>query len=344
MSAKQKKKKAAVSKPPRFDMLFTCIGRRVELLRAFRRAGERLKVDLRVHGADARKLSPAMHLVDKAHVVPKIASGEYIDALLAIVKKHKIRLVVPLIDTELTMLAEAVDRFQELGCVVLVSSAEAVRICRDKIRTYETLTDGGIDTPRTWTWEDALRVENHKFPLYMKPRAGSAGMGNFVINNEDELRTLGHRVPEPIVQEFVEGVEHTLDVYTGFDGLPRCVVPRRRLEVRSGEVSKAVVVKDDKLMRTGVQVAKALGDCRGVVTVQCIVNPAGRIRVIEMNPRFGGGVPLAIQAGADFPRWILAEFMGRKVSIRGDAFRDDVAMLRFDDAVFVRDATRRCEF
>lgn len=343
MAAKRAKKKTTSANPPRFDMLFTCIGRRVELLRAFRRAGEKLKLDLRIHGADARMLSPAMHLVDKAHVAPKIASGEYLDALLAIVKKHKIKLVVPLIDTELIMLAEAVDRFRELDCTLLISSADAVRICRDKIRTFETLTSAGIDTPRTWTWEEALSASDIPYPLYMKPRAGSAGMGNFVIDNVDELRTLGQRVPDPIVQEFVAGIEHTLDVYTGFDGVPRCAVPRRRLEVRSGEVSKALVVKDNELMRTGVQVAEALGTCRGVITVQCIVTPAGRIRVIEMNPRFGGGVPLAIQAGADFPRWILAAVLGRKVTIRGDAFRDDVAMLRFDDAVFVRDATRRCQ-
>jgi carbamoyl-phosphate synthase large subunit len=87
-------------------------------------------------------------------------------------------------------------------------------------------------------------------------------------------------------------------------------------------------------------VADALGDCRGVITVQCILAPGGRIRVIEINPRFGGGVPLSIHAGADFPQWILAEMLGRPVRIDPTAFRDDIAMLRYDESVFVPDASK----
>ncbi|MGD2111174.1 MAG: ATP-grasp domain-containing protein, partial [Phycisphaerae bacterium] len=127
---------------------------------------------------------------------------------------------------------------------------------------------------------------------------------------------------------------------TGFDGKPRCVVPRRRLEVRTGEVSKGLVVKDPAIMAVGRQVALALGKCRGVVTVQCMVTPRGRIRVIEINPRFGGGAPLAIHAGADFPRWILSELWGKKPRINPTGFRGDVAMLRYDESVFVPNASR----
>jgi carbamoyl-phosphate synthase large subunit len=174
----------------------------------------------------------------------------------------------------------------------------------------------------------------------MKPRYGSAAVGNFVIHGLDELRTLGRRVQDALVQEFVAGAEHTLDVYCGFDGRPRCVVPRKRLEVRNGEVSKSLIVKNTRIMAVGKQVAEALGECRGVVTVQCMLMPNGRIRVIEINPRFGGGAPLAIHAGADFPKWMLQETMGLKPRIAPSAFRDDVVMLRFDDAVFVPRASQ----
>jgi carbamoyl-phosphate synthase large subunit len=117
-------------------------------------------------------------------------------------------------------------------------------------------------------------------------------------------------------------------------------VPRKRLEVRTGEVSKGLIVKDPAVMAVGRRVAEVLGACRGVVTVQCIVADGGRIRVIEINPRFGGGAPLAIHAGADFPRWILEELLGRKPRINPLGFRDDVAMLRYDDSVFVPNASK----
>ncbi|MCH8149026.1 MAG: ATP-grasp domain-containing protein [Planctomycetes bacterium] len=340
MSSSRNPTRVARSKRRQLRLLFTCVGRRVELLRAFRRAGEDLGVGVEIHGADASWLSPAMHCVDKGHQVAPISSGRYIRELIEIVRKARIDLLIPLIDTELSLIADAAPALADAGCLALISSPGVVTICRDKVLTFETLTKAGIDTPATWTWPLALKKKNHKYPLFLKPRAGSAAMGNYVVRNYEELRTFGRRVKDAIVQEFVDGTEHTLDVYTGLDGRPRCAVPRKRIEVRTGEVSKALIVKDSAIMAVGKRVAQVLGDCRGVITVQCIVTPRGRIRTIEINPRFGGGVPLAIHAGADFPKWTLMELLGQKPRINPNGFRNNIAMLRYDDSVFVPRASK----
>ncbi|MCH7632731.1 MAG: ATP-grasp domain-containing protein [Planctomycetes bacterium] len=321
-------------------LLFTCVGRRIELLDSFRAAAKRLKIKLEIHGTDASSLSPGMHCVDVAHLVPTIRSRQYIDTLLSIVRRHKIGLLIPLIDSDLIDLAGASPRFEERGCRALVSPKGVIQVCRDKLATFDKLKEAGLDTPDTWTWREVMQKKRHRFPYFLKPRKGSAAMGNYVVRNRDELRSFGKLVEDPIVQEFVEGIEHTLDVYTGLDGVPRCVVPRKRLEVRAGEVSKSVVVKNRAIMAIGRKVAEVLGDCRGVITVQCIVTRDRRIRVIEINPRFGGGVPLAIHAGADFPKWILQEHLGRTPRISSTGFKDDVAMLRFDQSVFVNGASK----
>ncbi len=322
------------------NVLFTSVGRRVELVRAFRSAAKKLGIGLTVHGADMTCFAPAMHHVDKAHIVPAIKEAEHLDALLEIVRKHRIDMAIPLIDIELMSLSKAYVRFDALGCRAVISGENVINTCQDKIQTYHMLRRAEIDTPATWTYEQAIERKRLKFPLFMKPREGSAGMGNYVVHDRDDLRVLARRVPNPIVQELVVGVEHTLDVYTGFDGIPRCIVPRRRIEVRNGEVSKGVIVKDRRIIVIGKQVATALADCRGVVTVQCIVTADKRIRVIEINPRFGGGAPLAIHAGADFPLWLMAEHLGRPVPIKPTAFDNHLAMLRFDESVFYK-ADRR---
>lgn len=336
----QRTLRATGSPKRRLRILLTCIGRRVELLRAFRRAGETLAVRLEVHGADATPLAPAIRLVDRPHLVPTIGSGRYIDALAKLVREEKIDLLIPLIDWGLPDVASAAQRFAGLGCRALISSLAVVEVCSDKWLTYRKLTEAGIDTPATWPWVAAVEEKRHRFPYFLKPRRGSAAMGNYVVRTVDELRAFGARVKDAIVQEFVEGAEHTLDVYTGFDGRCRCVVPRKRLEVRSGEVTKALIVKDPAIMAVGRRVVELLGECRGVITVQCIVTPQGRIRVIEINPRFGGGVPLSIHAGADFPKWILQELLGQTPRINPTGFRDDVAMLRYDESVFVQKASK----
>ena len=57
-----------------------------------------------------------------------------------------------------------------------------------------------------------------------------------------------------------------------------------------------------------------------MVTIQCI-RAGNATKVIEVNPRFGGGVPLSICAGADFPGWLLDELRGTLTDAREGAGR-----------------------
>ncbi len=318
-------------------LLFTCAGRRVELISAFIDAARRLGMAPAIHTADHQSATASACLAEAVHVVPGTQDAAYVPSLLRIVKRERIDMLIPLVDHELYVLAGAIDRFASAGCLALVSSPEVVGVCRDKLAMYRFLQQRGIDTPETWPAEEVLERRRHRFPYFLKPRHGSAGKGNYVLHTREELLSLVPRVPEPIVQEFVPGIEYTLDVYTGYDGVPRCAVPRQRLEVRGGEVTQARTVRHEGAMQAACRVASALGGCRGVITIQLIVTPQDRIRIIEVNPRFGGGVPLAIEAGADFPRWLLSEWLGRRPRIRRDHFRDGVTMLRYYQAFFLED-------
>jgi carbamoyl-phosphate synthase large subunit len=72
-----------------------------------------------------------------------------------------------------------------------------------------------------------------------------------------------------------------------------------------------------------------------VITTQCFLTSSGGIKFIEINPRFGGGVPLAIEAGADFPKWILQQLIGQQPKIAADGFEDKLIMLRYDSEVWL---------
>ncbi|GAG41017.1 unnamed protein product [marine sediment metagenome] len=97
-----------------------------------------------------------------------------------------------------------------------------------------------------------------------------------------------------------------------------------------------MVVKDPEIMEAGKRVVEALGpSLRGLVTLQCIVTSDRRIRFIEINPRFGGGAPLGIAAGADYPAWLIQELRGQTPEIEFDGFRHGLCMLRYDWSAFV---------
>jgi len=115
----------------------------------------------------------------------------------------------------------------------------------------------------------------------------------------------------------------------------RCVVPRKRIEVRAGEVSKGQVVKNPRIMSEAARLVETLGAGPGVITLQLFLTDDDKVKFIEINPRFGGGVPLSIKAGANFPKWILQESLGKKTNIRFNGFKDNLIMLRYDGEVWL---------
>jgi len=319
-----------------YTILFTCIGRRVALVNAFRLALDRMGLKGRILGADSSSYSAAARLCDQAFLVPDCLQRGYVDHLVDLCRTEKVDLVIPLIDTELPVLAGQDKRFAAVGATLCISSKEVIETCRDKTLTFETLTAAGIDTPRVYSYRESAKAD---LPLFMKPRCGSSARDIHKINTLDELVYYHRLVPNTIIQEFIDGEEYTLDVFADFSGRPLCVVPRRRIEVRGGEVSKSVTVRDTELIRLGLDTVRALPGCRGPITIQCFRTAEGRMPVIEVNARLGGGVPLAIEAGADIPRWIVQCARGEKPDVDPQVWRDGLVMLRYDDAIFVNRET-----
>lgn len=325
---------------PEVVVLFTCIGRRVALLRSFQAAAQKLGLKASFHGTDTSKLSPALQLCDEAFLVEPTTHARYIEQLLSIVRRHAVSLVVPTVDLDLGLLARHKPEFEKLGCRVLVSNPDVIDTCQDKRRTFGFLTKHGFDTPVTMSVRTALAADRRgqlRWPCFLKRWDGYASRDNAVVHSPSEMRFFARRIPNAICQEFVEGTEYTCDAYVDFEGNVRCIVPRRRIEVRSGEVSKGQVVKHTEVMAQSKTVMELLGTGPGVITLQLFVTKAGRIKFIEINPRFGGGAPLSIRAGADFPRWILQELIGGRPRIRFDGFTDGLMMLRYDAEVWLQE-------
>ena len=335
MISKSKNVKSKTTGNP--NVLFTCIGRRVSLLNNFRQAAQYLKIKALFLGTDKTELSPALLLCDKQFIVKPVTHPAYIRQLLSIVKANKVGLLVPTVDLDLKLLSQNKPKFEALGCCVLVSNPNVINICQDKRKTYKFLLENNFEAPATTSIQTALRSNKSKtrFPLFLKPWDGYAGRGNAVVNNRRELLFYSKRIPNPICQEFIKGTEYTCDVYVDFDMKVRCVVPRKRIEVRTGEVSKGQTIKNRHIMSRAAELVEKLGAGPGVITIQLAATGSRRMQFIEINPRFGGGAPLSIKAGANFPRWILQELSGRKPNIRFDDFKDKLTMLRYDSEVWL---------
>ena len=326
----------AIMPRKKITILFTCVGRRVSLIESFRRACKRLGYSPVIVGTDTTELSPALQCCDKKYLVPPVHQKGYARQVTDIIERLNVDLLIPTIDLDLPIWARKRQALKQIGCTALVSTPRVVRICQDKRLMFSFLSDHGFDTPLTISAPAALKLKKHHFPYFLKPWDGHASRGNVIVHNAEELKFYARRIPNCIVQHLAPGREHTIDALIDFQGRVRCVVPRRRIETRSGEVSKAITVKNPQMMQRATELIEKLHAGPGVVTIQCFFTPGQRLHFIEINPRFGGGIPLAIKAGADFPRWIIQLWLGQNPRISFDRWQDEQIMLRYDEAIWLQ--------
>lgn len=236
----------AVPQPGRpVTVLVSSAGRRVELLRGFRRALASLGVDGRVIATEATWYSSAFHEADEGIVVPRLDDPAFVPTLLEVCEKHGVDLLVPTIDTEMAAWVGSRDEFAAIGTTISLSGGGVVDIAADKQLTHDWPVANGFPTVRQATPEAVLAdPAAWTFPLVAKPRFGSAGRGVAIVRDADELAAAVRRpeLGETVVQTLAGGRQYTIDVLADRAGRCVCVIPRRRIEVRSGEVSMGVTI------------------------------------------------------------------------------------------------------
>ncbi|HEU4960641.1 MAG TPA: ATP-grasp domain-containing protein [Sphingomonas sp.] len=316
----------------RRDILLLSAGRRVELLEGFRSAAQHALPGARVLAADMRPaLSAACQAADGCFALPPVGASDYADALADLCARETIGLVVPTIDTELATLARLREGFEAEGTQLVISDPVLVDACRDKAGVGALFDRLGLATPALMP-RDALR-----FPCFTKPRDGSSSIGATRLDGPEELSQAMRDDPDRLFMDLVppDHVEVTVDLYYARDHTLKAVIPRQRIETRGGEVSKGITRRDwlHDLLRAKLA---RLDGARGCLTLQLFVPPAGdRVLAIEINPRFGGGFPLALAAGADFPAWLIGEYLLGETVDWFDGWEDRLVMLRYDAKVLV---------
>jgi carbamoyl-phosphate synthase large subunit len=323
-------KEPSVASP---NVLITAASRRVPLVHAFRRA-LRLSGGGTVIVTDVNPLSPAVYAADRAFRVAMADDPRYLDDILAIAQAEDVGLIVPTIDDELSVFARGAQRFAAEGIRVAVSPEATTTLCHDKYETCRTLTARGVAAARSFLPADL--PERPAFPLFVKPRCGRGGVGAFSIRDARQLAFFLDYVDDTVVQEYLDGPEFTIDMMCDFSGRPLSIVPRERVVIRAGVIDRGRTVKDPALVGLALACAEAL-TFFGAVNIQCRV-VGGRPVVFEINPRFSGGIPLTIEAGADFPLMLLHLAAGRPVAPAIGDYRDDVWMTNYETSIFLEGA------
>ncbi len=313
-------------------ILFTGVGRRIELLQAFRQAALVLNVNLKIYGADMAGTAPALPYCDAVRKVCGMRDEEYIPQLLELCRQDSIDLLIPTIDTDLLVLSENAEKFEAIGTKVLISKPDKIAICRDKNYTADFFESCGLKAPHTYN--DYTKYAEG-FPCFIKPKDGSSSINAFKVNNAEELEVYAQKIGDYIIQPFIEGTEYTIDIFCDLNGEPITIIPRERMQVRAGEVLKTRITMDSVMIKEGRQLVEGFRPC-GPMTVQLIrQNGTDVDYYIEINPRFGGGAPLSMKAGARSAEEILKLIIGETVKYHEDDINDQAVYSRFDQCVCI---------
>jgi len=303
-------------------------------MRAFKKELETQLPGSKVYAADAAPgISAACMAADGSFETPRVTDASYPSFLIEKCRALKIKLIIPTIDTELQILAENKDSFVKAGITPVVSDESFISKCRNKRIIHQFFSDRGIQVAREYAKTD------YQLPLFIKPEDGSRSINTYVIRDKSELQEF-HFSNEKLM--FLQYLDHdhfeefTCDLYYDQGNRLRCVVPRKRIEVRSGEVNKGMTVRNNlvDLIREKLQVIPGAVGC---LTTQFFRHKeTGEVYGIEINARFGGGFPLTYLSGANYPAWIIGEyFLGKAVGDQFDCWESNLLMLRYDAEILV---------
>ncbi len=312
------------------NVLVSSAGRRVGLVRAFQDAvrpygGRVITTD------NSPELSAACQQADSAARVPPIDDPEYLEATQAIALEHEAGLVIPTLDPELAAFASVRDEWALKGVHVSVPAAELVTKCRNKRLTAQLFDSLGVQP---------LREVSDTFPRFIKPVSGSLSRDIHIIHGPEDLHPHMEDRDQFVHQELIDRdlySEYTVDALYTTSGQLVCAVPRLRIEVRGGEISKGRTEKGPVLEMVRERLSSIAG-ARGCLCMQFFCSPdRGDLPIIgiEVNARFGGGYPMSHAAGADFALWLVEEtFDGQTLDYTQD-WEDRLTFLRFDDQMVV---------
>lgn len=261
-----------------------------------------------VIGVDASPYSAGLFLADEGYVLPLAREQEaFLDRVRDIVLTRNIDLIIPNVDEELPLFARP-EVQSTLGTQVIVSPLESILVCADKRNTIRTL-QSVVPCPRTYdAGED---FSDLGFPVHVKPANGRGSRHTYIIEDEIALRECLRQLEQQLgnkknilIQQFLPGTEYTVDVLCDLTGSPLVTVPRVRLKTSAGLSIQGRTIRHEGLIEMVRSIAQTLSFC-GPVNMQFREDHLGTPHLLEINPRFSGGLPIVCAAGANTPALLM---------------------------------------
>lgn len=319
------------------NVLLTCAGQRVDIVRAFREALRDGPHTGRVLISDAGDVSPTRFEADGIVDLPMVNDPVYGDAVIEACRRERVGAVLPLTDLDPVKLAEVAPTLAETGTSVFVPEPAVALGCQDKWECHVMLQAAELPSPPTWLPGEVERADL-PYPVLLKPRLGFAARHIYRADGPEELAFFERYSPlESIYQQALDGTEFSIDCLGDLHGRALGAIPRAMLQAKGGEQVKGETLDDPELSDLAVRTVEGLG-LRGPSTVQCFRKDGVIQGITDINTRFGGAFPLPLAAGGAYPELIVRMAAGEQPESRVGRHRAGVVMARYLDQLILERA------
>jgi len=306
----------------KINILFLGGSKRVSLAEKLIEAGELLNYEVNIFSYELNKEVP-IYFVSTEVIIGKMWNDPSLfKHLEEIIEQKDIHIIIPFLD-QATVVASTL---KEKRTDIFVASSNLFwsKLFFDKIKVNEWCISNDVSVPPN---------NAEEYPLIAKPRSGSASKGLVIIENRDQLLNIS--TEENLVQKFITGKEYTVDCFISQKGEILSITPRERIDVQGGESIKSLTIKSTSLINFTKEILIKT-QLVGPITVQLIVDQkTGEIFFMELNPRFGGGVVTSIGAGANIPKYLLNDYLGKQQEY-DDSWKDKTLMIRRFNEYFIQ--------
>ncbi|WP_342305958.1 ATP-grasp domain-containing protein [Methanolobus sp. ZRKC5] len=310
-------------------VLITSVSTKVLLVKEFKKALAEEEDEGKVIGIDIDPLSAALYFCDEYAICPRLDSPDYLNYIEKLCIEKKVRLIVATRDEDVLYLSKHKKHIENRTMAkVMVPDIEIAKICSDKFDFFRFLQEH--DLPAIISWTEIC--DNITYPCALKSRSGAGARKFYIAKDKEDLSKLIGNIEDPIIQEYVEGTEYSIDYFSDFDGNYISLVPRVRIKVVSGESKIGITVNDQEINDLCISLATKM-KLTGHNVIQCFRTALGDVKFIEVNPRFGGASNLSFAAGRSTPLYLIKLLNKNEIDVK--PFKEGLKMLRYSEDIFI---------
>tara|TARA_R110002012_G_scaffold49960_2_gene129432 strand:+ start:3897 stop:4775 length:879 start_codon:yes stop_codon:yes gene_type:complete len=249
----------------------------VGLIKSINLVQEKTHKNYNITAIDCDPLAAGLFLANNYHVVPPIKDiSNPWEFLKNIILKHKINFILPNSESELILFSKNKKNLEKMGVKIWISPLNTINLCNNKFKFWEKLH------------KDFNMPFYISSKIFSKPDQGAGSRGCKLIETPKNTH----------LWEYLPGNEYTVDVFCDGNSNSLGTIVRKREGIKAGISVKGSIIRNKYLEEESEKLCKTL-NIVGPCNIQWKENESQQPKLIECNPRLGGGTYFSTLAGVN---------------------------------------------